>query len=57
MRKKSDLDLVGKWMVDDRVIVDIDSVYKISDFAKAWKRQDGGKKTGGRVAIQVQDGW
>lgn len=54
--KKADLELVGNWMVDDQVAIDIDSVYNISDFAAAWKRQDDRQKSG-RVVIKVKDGW
>lgn len=54
--KKADLELIGSWMVDNALTIDIDSIYKISDFAAAWERQDDRTKTG-RVVIQVKDGW
>lgn len=53
---KADLEMMGALMAKDQLRVDIDSVYNISDFSRAWDRQDVGKKIG-RVVIQVQDGW
>ena len=54
--KKTDLELIGNWMMKDQVPVDIDSIYKIKDFSEAWKRLDDGQKIG-RVVIQVEEGW
>jgi hypothetical protein len=33
--EKADLELIGSWLVDDQVTVDIDSVHKITEFDTA----------------------
>lgn len=53
---KADLALIGDWMANNKIIIGIDSIYKISDFATAWSRQDNRQRVG-RVVIQVKDGW
>jgi NADPH:quinone reductase-like Zn-dependent oxidoreductase len=53
--KKEDLELVGKWMTDGTLKIEVDSEYKVSDFDNAWKRHKGPKQ--GRVVLQVEGGW
>ena len=53
---KQDLELVARWVEQKSVRVSIDSEFKVSDFAKAWERQNDRNKNG-RVLIKVQGGW
>lgn len=53
--KKEDFELVGKWMTNGTLKIEVDSEYKVSDFDQAWTRHKGSKH--GRVVIQVDGGW
>mmetsp|Transcript_10876 Transcript_10876/g.25942 ORF Transcript_10876/g.25942 Transcript_10876/m.25942 type:complete len:334 (+) Transcript_10876:47-1048(+) len=53
---KTDLELIAKWIDAGTLRIDVDSIFKASDFENAWIRhQDNSKK--GRVVIQVEGGW
>mmetsp|Transcript_25548 Transcript_25548/g.55293 ORF Transcript_25548/g.55293 Transcript_25548/m.55293 type:complete len:322 (-) Transcript_25548:683-1648(-) len=54
--KKEDLELVGNWIKDKKLTIDVDSIHDISAFATAWERQRDASKTG-RVVIKVDGGW
>jgi len=53
---KRDLELAASWIEKGSLKIEIDSTYKVSEFAEAWKRHDQRNKKG-RVVIQVEDGW
>lgn len=50
-----DLKLVGEWL-QDGLVVDIDSTFKVKDLEKAIVRQRDRSKVG-RVVIEVESGW
>jgi len=54
--KREDLELVGQWLADGSLKVDIDSTFPIKDLDKAMARQADKSKVG-RVNIKVLDGW
>lgn len=54
--KRQDLELVGGWMSNGSLKIDVDSTYAIKDIRKALERQ-GNKAKVGRVVIQVEGGW
>jgi NADPH:quinone reductase-like Zn-dependent oxidoreductase len=54
--RKADLELLGQWMKNGTMKIDIDSEYKVSDFEAAGERHLQGSKNG-RVVIQVEGGW
>jgi NADPH:quinone reductase-like Zn-dependent oxidoreductase len=54
--KRSDLDLMGTWIKQGRLEIDVDSVFPIHEIEKAIARQNSSLKVG-RVVIQVKDGW
>jgi len=53
---KEDLDLVGGWLLDGSVRIEIDSTYRIKDMRSALDRQGDSSKVG-RVVIDVENGW
>ena len=54
--KRQDLELVGGWLSNGSLKIDVDSTYAVKDIRKALERQ-GNKAKVGRVVIQVEGGW
>jgi len=54
--KKDDLELVGSWLADGTLTVDIDSAYPVKDLSSACRRQRDRTKVG-RVVVEVEGGW
>ena len=54
--KKDDLELTAGWLLRGSLKIEIDSVYDVGKFPKAWERhRESGKA--GRVVIRVEGGW
>ena len=54
--KRDDLDLVGKWIQEGRLKIDVDSTFPVKDLEQAIQRQNSKDKVG-RVVIHVEGGW
>jgi len=53
---RQDLELVGEWLSNGSLKVDIDSMYAVREMKNALKRQRDNSKVG-HVVIQVEGGW
>jgi NADPH:quinone reductase-like Zn-dependent oxidoreductase len=53
---RKDLELVGEWLKQNKLQMDVDSQYAIQDLERAMVRQNDTSKSG-RVVLQVKDGW
>lgn len=53
---REDLELVGEWMKQGKLKVDVDSVFAIHEIEKALIRQSNKSKLG-RIVLRVKDGW
>jgi len=54
--KRSDLELVGQWLSNGSLKIEIDSSYKAIDLKNAIERQENKEKIG-RVVIDIEGGW
>jgi NADPH:quinone reductase-like Zn-dependent oxidoreductase len=53
---RADLELVGSWLTDKKLSIDVDSTFDIKDLEEAIERQNNRAKVG-RVVIKVEGGW
>ena len=53
--KQEDFAQVATWMADEKLLIPIDSTFKVKDMLQAMQRQR--ERKIGRVSIQVENGW
>merc|ERR1712150_177091 len=54
--KREDLNLIGNWLKEKNLKIDVDSTFPIKDLPLALERQKSKNKVG-RVVIKVEGGW
>jgi NADPH:quinone reductase-like Zn-dependent oxidoreductase len=54
--KREDLDVVGKWLQEGKLRIDVDSTFPVRNLEQAMTRQNDKSKLG-RVLVQVDHGW